>query len=328
MDTGALRRKILKTKTSASFNETALEIFSLQYSHNEVYRAFCKGIGRDPKAVKAVEDIPFLPIELYKSQRVATAQEPEKMVFHSSGTDESGVSSHLIFDLELYEQSSLSGFRHFYGDPSEYCFALVIPSPDERPDSSLAHMGKVLKNASGNERSEFCMDDAYDRLVQLGKVSDQRLFVLGLSFALLDLAERGLTLPEGSIVAETGGMKGRRREMLREDLHAALRKGLDVQTIHSEYSMCELFSQAWSQHDGIFSCPPWMRVVVRDLYAPLDHLPPGRFGGLNIIDLANIDTCSFIATGDYGKVQANGCFEVAGRIRAGDVKGCSLMYEE
>jgi hypothetical protein len=314
-------------KTPESFNELALELFSLQFALNPVYRQFCNGINRSPLQVSRIEDIPYLPIELFRTCRVASTDAGEKLLFHSSGTQSDHPSSHYIFRTDIYERSILEGFQRVYGDPADYRFMMLTPDPHDRPDSSLAYMANVLVGL-GREGSGFYLGREKELVEALRAPKAGKTMLLGLSFALADLVKDPLPLDPATIVVETGGMKGRRRELPRAELHEMLCAGFQLGTIHSEYSMCELFSQAWSVKEGVFACPPWMRMLIRDTQDPLDVTSTAKAGGLNCIDLANAFTCSFIATGDYGKIHADGTFEVMGRLQNADLKGCVLMLDE
>jgi hypothetical protein len=322
-----LKQQVFQIRTKQEFNDTALEIFSFQYHNNPVYRNYCELMGKRPGLVDSVAAIPFLPIEFFRTHRIVSFEEEAVMVFHSSGTTSDTPSSHYIRSLDHYHQSILESFRLFFGEPSDYMIAALTPSATERPDSSLAQMNDFLIRCSGHPRSGFYLGREAE-LVEAARSKDSRpLFLIGLSFALLDMAEQqaGSVIPD--ILVETGGMKGRRMEISREALHEALCKGFSQKHIHSEYSMCELFSQAWSKGDGWFECPPWMKVLLRDPQDPPDVSPERSKGGINIIDLANIDTCSFIATQDLGELMTSGRFRVNGRFSNSVLKGCNLMLE-
>ncbi len=311
--------------TPESFNGLCLEIFSFQYQNNRVYRIFCDELGISPAVVRQPDQIPFLPVEIFKTQRVVSLDGPEKMRFRSSGTSETGFSEHAVFLPDLYERSIIEGFQRFFGNPSRYAFACLTPSPAQKPDSSLAFMAGVLMKSCA--AGGFFQENKEGLWAFITENSSHQLLVLGLSFALADLAESGCPLPSGSIVLETGGMKGRRKELRREDLHGLLKRGLGIAKVGSEYSMCELFSQAWAEDGEWFRTPPWMKILIRNLQDPLEVTDGEAGGGINVIDLANIATCSFIATGDRGKLKKDGCFMVNGRIRPEDLKGCALFAE-
>jgi hypothetical protein len=326
-ETVKLIQTIFQPHNHDSFNDLSVKIFHHQFENNPVYHNFCRLTNKSPENVHSLIDIPFLPIQFFKSQRVCSSKTKEKLVFRSSGTTSENRSSHYIFNPDLYSKSIIEGFSYFYGTPTDYCFLVLSPSPQERPDSSLAFMANLLINKSHHEKSGFYLGRENQIPQLISEIKDHKVFLLGLSFALADLAEKSILNAETAIVMETGGMKGQRREMLREDLHDLIKKGMNTTHVHSEYSMCELFSQAYSFENGIFSCPPWMKVIPRDVNNALMLLKSRQIGGLNIIDLANIDTCSFIATQDIGRTFANGQFEVLGRLENSDLKGCSMMIE-
>ncbi len=310
-----------------AFRRKALEVFRFQYSQNDVYREFSQHLGVDPGEVTRLSDIPFLPVELYKYRKVlSVATLPEK-VFASSGTSGSLPSRHHVAHLRLYERSLLEGFRLFYGPPEDYCVLALLPGYLERQDASLVYMARCLMDAGRHPDSGFYLDDldgladVLDRLVTKG----QKTLLLGVSFALLDFAARHPMPLRHTLIMETGGMKGRRREMVREELHGILCVAFQQKAIHGEYGMTEMLSQAYSKGEGIFSCPPWMRVLIRDGNDPLRVIGHGRGGGIQVIDLANVYSCSFLATQDLGKTTPEGTFEVLGRFDHSDVRGCNLM---
>jgi len=311
------------------FDETALQVFHYQYEHTPIYREFCDSLRRAPDSVNTIADIPFLPVQFFKSHEViASGLRPEK-VFESSTTSGAIPSRHRVADIRLYEQSYLRAFELFYGGPRQYCFLALLPSYLDRGTSSLLYMADDLIRRSGSELSGFINKD-FDELnkrILAAKRTGQKIFLLGVTYALLDFAE--LYQPDliGSIVMETGGMKGRRREQTREEIHGALIKAFNVTSIHSEYGMTELLSQAYSDGEGVFRCPPWMRVRARDPYDPMSYVGTDRTGALNVIDLANLYSCSFLSVSDLGRVYDDGSFEVLGRMDNAEIRGCNLMYE-
>ncbi len=323
-----LKERIFGLKAGdAHFCEFTLEVFKFQYEHNRVYRSFCDGLGKSPDSVNELREIPFLPIELFKSSRVVSFSHSEEKVFLSSGTGGDNRSRHYIADTSVYEKSFTECFRIFYGEPSSYCILALLPSYLERDDSSLVYMAAKLIEQSGHPASGFYLDDLgtlAERVRELER-EGQAFILLGVSFALLDLAALFPMKLSNGIIMETGGMKGRRREMVREELHAILGKAFGQKNIHSEYGMTELLSQAYSGGEGRFRCPPWMRILIRDSNDPLEILDHGLAGGVNVIDLANIYSCSFIATQDLGKLFPDGVFEVLGRFDHSDLRGCNLM---
>jgi phenylacetate-coenzyme A ligase PaaK-like adenylate-forming protein len=325
-----LQRRIFSIKSTEDFWAISLEVFEYQYNNNALYRDFINSLGRRSLKPKSPFEIPFLPVEFFKNHKILTGNLPVEMVFESSGT--TGVTSgkHYVNDLKLYEESFLRSFRLFYGEPEEFLIAALLPSYTERKGSSLVYMADKLIRRSRNHFSGFFKNNL-DGLVQTlknAREENQKVLLLGVSFALVELAENQSPDLSGVIVMETGGMKGRRKELTRSELHSVLKEKLNVQSIHSEYGMTELLSQSYSKEDGIFFSPPWMKIIIRD---PLDPLTlydePAGTGGINVIDLANINSCSFIATGDLGKVHESGGFEILGRFDNSDVRGCNLMVE-
>jgi phenylacetate-coenzyme A ligase PaaK-like adenylate-forming protein len=322
--------RIFNINDKESFHACALEIFRMQYEGNEVYADFIKNLRINPSDIKAPEEIPFLPVGFFKTQKVVTGMHPHVRIFESSGTTSGESSKHYIVDIGLYENSFLRSFNIFYGDPDDYMIAALLPSYTERENSSLVYMMDKLIGMSSYPGSGFYKDD-FESLISA--ISDARrnkskVLLMGVSFALLDLAEKYSPDLHDVIVMETGGMKGRRKEITRTELHSILKKAYNVDSIHSEYGMTELLSQAYSKGEGIFHCPPWMEILIRDPQDPLTLVKePGVTGGINIIDLANIHSCSFISTGDLGKLHEEGSFEVLGRIDNSDIRGCNLLIE-
>lgn len=319
--------RIFEISSEEEFSTLALEVFEYQYRKTDVYGEFCQHLGVSPKHISSPEDIPFLPIEFFKSRRVLVREAEAELCFRSSGTTAAKLSRHYIADPEIYLQSFSQGFKYFYGDISKYCILALLPSYLERQDSSLVFMVSEFIKQSQYEESGFYLSD-FNRLSdQLRYLNSKNVPVLliGVTFALLDLASKhSMNLPN-TIVMETGGMKGRKKEMVREKVHKILKEAWDVEAIHSEYGMTELLSQAYSKSRGIFKCPPWMQVLIRDPEDPLKLVGSGVSGGINIIDLANIYSCSFIATQDLGKLRSDGGFEVLGRFDHSDIRGCNLM---
>lgn len=312
-----------------SIKSLALDVFRFQYENNHIYKKFCDALGQNPNNANTLDDIPFLPVEFFKTHRVVSFSGSESHVFRSSGTTGSDQSKHRIFDISLYERSFLQCFKLFYGDPANYCVLALLPSYLERKDSSLVYMASHLIKESGHPYSGFYLDDLGGLAEKLETLSKRntKVLLLGVSFALLELAEKFAMPLKNVIVMETGGMKGRRREMVREELHRVLCEAFELAAVHSEYGMTELLSQAYSPCRGLFSCPPWMKVLIRDAKDPLAPVAAGRTGGINIIDLANIFSCSFIATQDLGKKHPDGHFEVLGRFDHSDLRGCNLLLE-
>lgn len=317
----------LQDNSGSDFKALALDIFRYQAEHCEPYKHFLEALGINGAAVVRLEEIPFLPIEFFKTHKVLAEGMNEEVIFTSSGTTGMQTSKHHVADIELYETSFNMGFQHFYGKPDDYCILALLPSYLERSGSSLIYMARKLIEQSKHPDSGFYLDDLKGLASKLNKLnrSGQKCLLLGVSFALLDLAEQYPQDLKNITIMETGGMKGQRKELVREDLHTVLKEAFGVEKIHSEYGMTELLSQAYSKGDGLFSCPPWIKVRIRDVNDPLAQMPNGKTGGINIIDLANIYSCSFIATKDLGRVSANGNFEVLGRFDNSDVRGCNLM---
>jgi phenylacetate-coenzyme A ligase PaaK-like adenylate-forming protein len=312
------------------FVNTALQIFRLQYSDNKVYREWVDGLKVHPDKVSSLEQIPFLPIEFFKKFVVSTSRVTDHtLVFTSSGTTSAQVSKHYVADPSLYERSFLNGFKLFYGDPEDYCILALLPSYLERKGSSLVYMCDQLIGLSKHPESGFFLHDT-DHLIltllQL-KATKQKTLLIGVSYALMDLCDLGVQLDDNFIVMETGGMKGTRKELLKAELHNYLKKGLGIKTVHSEYGMTEMLSQAYSSGDGIFKSPPWLKFMTREIDDPMRMRTDERTGGINVIDLANIHSCSFIATSDLGRIYGNGTLELMGRYNDSDVRGCNLMLD-
>ena len=319
--------EIFTIDNQAQFEEMCMRVFRHQANNNKVYQEFIKLLGRRPDQIRKVEQIPFLPIEFFKSRDILSSSQQVETVFTSSGTTGSVPSRHLVTDLSVYRKSFTLGFEHFYGRPEDYVILALLPSYLERGGSSLVFMANELIQLSSSESSGFYLNNMEElafNLVELDR-SGQKILLLGVSYALLDLVALKQFKLENTIVMETGGMKGRRREMVREELHKELKAGFGVDQIHSEYGMTELLSQAYSHGNGIFDCPPWMQVLIRDPEDPFQLLDRKRTGGVNVIDLANFNSCSFIATQDLGRSHEGSLFEIVGRFDHSDIRGCNLM---
>lgn len=318
---------IFSIQTDADFVQAALQTFGYQYQHNQVYQRFCTLLGRTPDKVRQLTDIPFLPIEFFKSEAVYCGNERPTTVFTSSGTTGSQTSRHYVKDLTVYQQSFRQGFADFYGNIEEYTVLALLPSYLERTGSSLITMVADLIERSGSADSGFYLNE-YDllaeKLTALDR-SERKVLLIGVSFALLDLVETHRFQLKNTIVMETGGMKGRRKELIREELHAILCEGFGVEHIHSEYGMTELLSQAYSAGSGLYESVRWLKVLIRDTNDALSYQRPLKTGGINLIDLANIHSCSFIATQDLGRLHPDGKFEVLGRFDNADIRGCNLL---
>jgi phenylacetate-coenzyme A ligase PaaK-like adenylate-forming protein len=324
--------RVLQISSEKDFEALALHIFRFQAEENKVYEKYLSILNKKPADIKALHDIPFLPIEFFKTHDVIVQPQTSNLkpqTFTSSGTTGSEVSKHLVADISIYENSFRKGFEYFYGDVRSYCILALLPSYLEREGSSLIYMMDDLIKSSKNTNSGFYLNNIFELAGTLEKLQgeNQKTILVGVTYALLDFVEQFKFNYPPLIVMETGGMKGRRKEIVREELHAILCNGFGVDKIHSEYGMTELLSQAYSNGEGIFKTPPWMKVLIRDVNDPLNYLPANKTGGINIIDLVNIYSCSFIATQDFGKLHSDGSFEVLGRFDESDIRGCNLMVE-
>ncbi len=313
--------------SSQDFEHLALSVFRLQYEQVSVFREYCNLVGKNLSNVQSLSDIPFLPIELFKTQDVLINDAVAQISFESSATTGQVTSKHHVANLAVYEASFMKCFLDFYGAPSDYIFLALLPSYLERSNSSLVYMMNQLIAESEHKLSGFFMND-FEKLnatIKSAKVTNRKLFLIGVTYALLDFAEQYPQDLSDTIIMETGGMKGRRAEILREEVHGILKLKFGVPNIHSEYGMTELLSQAYSKGDGVFHCPDWMKVLIRDPYDPTQVNETGS-GGINIIDLANINSCSFIATSDMGRKINKDTFAVLGRLHDAEIRGCNLMY--
>ena len=325
-----IRSQIFTISTESDFNATCLAVFRYQYQYNEIYNRYVKSLKINEKAINHYTEIPFLPISFFKSQNVLSKEKnADPFKFTSSGTTGQVTSTHYVIDIDLYRTSFTKGFHLFYGAPAQYCILALLPGYLERSGSSLVYMFEELIKHSQHPLSGFYLHNTSELISTLDilKKSSQKTLLLGVTYALLDLAEHQITLTDDFIVMETGGMKGKRKEMIKEEMHSVLKEKLKVTTIHSEYGMTELLSQAYSKKDGIFNCPPWMRVLARDTNDPFAILNKEKVGGINVIDLANLYSCSFIETKDLGKIYADNSFEITGRFDNSDLRGCNLMLE-
>jgi phenylacetate-coenzyme A ligase PaaK-like adenylate-forming protein len=318
---------IFTISSQKQFEKIALKVFRHQHENNKVYREFCDFLNTDVQKVKSLDKIPFLPIQFFKSHDVVSTTDAIQETFTSSGTTGMITSKHLVTDVSLYEQSYRLAFSEFYGNIEDYAVLALLPSYLERNGSSLIYMVKDLIESSNNEHSGFYLhnyDELIAKLIELDSAG-QNVILIGVTYALLDLIEKQNFQLKNTIIMETGGMKGKRKEIIREELHAILCNGFGLKSIHSEYGMTELLSQAYSLGNGIFECPSWMQILVRDPEDALTYGSQGKTGGINVIDLANINSCSFIATQDLGKKYDNNSFEVLGRFDNSDIRGCNLM---
>lgn len=326
----SIKNRIFKIENDSEFNSLALEIFHFQANENQVYKDYINNLGIDPHEIARIENIPFLPNQFFKSRKVVSGNHETECEFSSSGTSGLGTSFHYISDLSIYEESFLKSFQLFYGDPKKFHILALLPSYLEKSGSSLIYMVNELIEKSESNYSGFYLDE-HEKLIKnlqfLKNRNDRKIILLGVSFALLDLIENAPIDLSNVILMETGGMKGKREEITRKELHQVLCNGFNVPVVHSEYGMTELLSQAFSAGGGVFKSPPWMKILIRDPYNPFGYLEKGRSGGINIIDLANIYSCSFIETQDLGrKIDANQ-FEVLGRFDNSDIRGCNLLVD-
>ena len=317
--------KIFRINDDIEFNAIALEVFKLQYENNQVYKAYVNVHHSDIRKIKHFSEIPFLPIQFFKSHDVICDSSSISKTFLSSGTSLSKRSKHHVTDLNLYGSSFLNGFKKFYGDPKDWIILALLPSYLEQGDSSLIYMVDQLMKQSKNKESRYLNLSSTQTEITIEKLKTKKVLLIGVSYALLDLAEKKLPSLKKWTIMETGGMKGRRKEMVREELHYILKRQFNVKSIHSEYGMTELLSQAYSLKNGLFNCPNWMKVMVRDLEDPFNTIENESSGGLNIIDLANLYSCSFIETQDIGKKYKNGEFEILGRFDNSEIRGCNLL---
>jgi hypothetical protein len=322
--------------TSAGFFKIALKAFEYQYKNNKIYCDYVNALGIDTSKISKLEEIPFLPIAFFKTHPVISGNTAEyEQVFNSSTTTSSVPSNHYVKDLNLYKNSFRKGFEEFYGDIRQYCLLALLPSYLEKGNSSLVYMVNDLIQESQNPGSGFFMNN-YQELADKLRINEklgQKTLLIGVTYALLKLAEEHPMKLKNTIVMETGGMKGRREELTRVEVHKILSGAFEIENIHSEYGMTELLSQAYSKGNGLFQCVPWMRVLVRDVYDPMEVIDSSRLslhskGAINIIDLANINSCSFIATDDLGVLYRNGDFEVSGRMDSSDIRGCNIMASD
>lgn len=311
---------------SQDFPAMALEIFRFQAANNPVYKSYIEAIGTNPAGIRSFTQIPFLPVRFFKSHVIKAGDFTPAAIFESSGTTGMTNSRHFVKDITLYEQSFIRCFEIFYGPVNDWCVLGLLPSYLERGNSSLVYMAEKLVQQSGHPQSGFYLNDTAKLIAVLDELerAKQKTLLLGVTFALLDLSEKYKRHFQHTIIMETGGMKGRRKEMIRQEVHDLLKNAFGVSAIHSEYGMTELLSQAYSKGEGLYYCPPWMKILVRDEEDPFVIKEQG-FGTINVIDLANIHSCSFIATDDAGRIYPDGSFEVLGRVDGSDLRGCSLM---
>ncbi|WP_435136677.1 acyl transferase [Formosa sp. A9] len=318
---------IFNIKTEDEFNTQALNVFKFQFQNNKVYRSFCDLLYVHPSDISSYRDIPFLPIDFFKTRDILSSNAPIQETFSSSGTTGNLTSKHHVTQLSIYETSFRKAFQLYYGNVEDYVILALLPAYLERNGSSLIYMVNDLINQSKHPESGFYLNNLSELSETLKRLDakGQPVLLIGVSFALLDLVEQQQFNLKNTIVMETGGMKGRRKELIRTELHQILKQGFGVQHIHSEYGMTELLSQGYSKGNGIFNCPPWMKILTRDPEDALTILDDNASGGINVIDLANVNSCAFIATQDLGKCYNNNTFEVIGRFDNSDIRGCNLM---
>jgi hypothetical protein len=322
-----LLKKITKVNSNC-FDELSLELFRYQFQNNQLYRDFVTLLRLNPKDITIPHQIPFLPISFFKTKVIKTGKWSEELVFKSSGTSGMVQSSHYVYSADFYLNNCLEGFTKFYGSPKDYAILALLPSYLEREGSSLILMADHFIKLSKYRESGFFLNNMGELADRLKSCMDKDIpvLLLGVSFALLDFAEKFPMELKNTIIIETGGMKGRRKEILRDELHLLLKTAFNVASVHSEYGMTELMSQAYSKGEGIFSCSDTMKILIRDSSDPLTILPPGRNGAINMIDLANIDSCAFIASDDIGKLYEHNSFEILGRFDSSDIRGCNLLF--
>lgn len=324
---------IFNIQTEQDFLNASLKTFRYQYDNVEIYRRFVDYLKIDPDTVKEVTKIPFLPIEMFKNHQILDKKVSADLYFQSSGTTQMNLSKHFIANEDLYRESIYKSFDQFIGKPEDFIFLGLLPSYLEKQNSSLIYMVDYLMSTSDKPENGYFLYNHADLFELLNKLEDKKVILFGVSFALLDFldychAERNgeaLNFLQHLVVIETGGMKGRKEEMTKDELLVILQKGFKTDKIYSEYSMTELLSQAYSLGNNEYKCPNWMRILVRNAEDPLAYEKEGRTGAVNIIDLANIHSCSFIATQDLGKTLPDGKFQVLGRIDHSDIRGCSLL---
>ena len=324
-----IRNSIFNIQNEDDFNDVAIQVYQFQTEHCEVYQRFQAYLRIDKSNIKNYRDIPFLPIQFFKSQEIICKGENTQYIFTSSATTGSVQSKHLVSEIHLYEESFIKSFELFYGNINKYCILALLPNYYEREGSSLVYMVNQLIEKSKENGSGYFLhqDDLLYATLLKNESEGIKTMLIGVSYALLDFLEKYQINLKHTIIMETGGMKGKRKELLKEQLHSILCDGFGVECIHSEYGMTELLSQAYSDGKGIFTSPPWMKILIRDIHEPRRILQNGKSGGVNVIDLANLYSCSFIATDDLGKNKLHNSFEIIGRIDNSDVRGCNLMIE-
>ncbi|SMC49856.1 LuxE/PaaK family acyltransferase [Moheibacter sediminis] len=322
------KEEIFSIQNEIEFEKNALKIFHFQAENNYVYKNFLKFLDVNPNEINSLEKIPFLPIRFFKEFEIISKNQTAEKIFTSSGTTGNQTSKHFISDLSFYRESLKHSFKHFYGEISDYTIFALLPSYLEREGSSLIDMVEFWIEESGSGGFYlYNHEELFQNLIEHEK-SGKQAILIGVSFALLDFVEKFKLNLKNTIVMETGGMKGRKEEITREELHTILKNGFGSNEIHSEYGMTELLSQAYSKGNSRFETPNWMRILIRDTEDPLSFLSQEKTGGINVIDLANLNSCSFIATDDLGKIHPDNSFEILGRFDNSDVRGCNLMVAD
>ena len=321
--------KILNISSSQEFEKFSIQIFNQQFEKNTIYRKFCRLTGKNPSNIKSSFEIPFLPIQFFKTHKIISSNQPIRKTFHSSGTTKYNLSKHHITDLKLYEDCFLKIFMDFYGHPSKYNIIALLPTYLENKNSSLIYMVNKLIEKSENKHSGFYLDnykELKEKLLYL-EGGGKKTILFGVSYALLNLIDFHKFKLKKTTIIETGGMKGNRKELIKSELHEILKNGFGVKNINSEYGMTELMSQAYSIHNEKFKSPPWMKIYIRESEDPMNVKTDNKSGGINIIDLANYNSCSFIATDDLGKLDKDGNFEILGRLDNSGQRGCNLLID-
>ena len=319
--------KIFDIKNHSEFKKQCLDIYNFQYENNMVYQNYCNMICEDPTDVNEINKIPFLPISFFKTKKILSTDNFEK-VFYSSGTTTNSRSKHFISNLKLYQKSFINNFKLNYSDITQYTILALLPNYYDNKDSSLIYMIEKLIKLSKSKESGFFLDDYINlskKLIELDTKKERKTILIGVPYALLDMIDFNQFQLNNTIIMETGGMKGKRKEMVRTELHEKLKRGFGVSKIHSEYGMTELLSQAYSKGDGVFKTPSWMKVIIRDINDAQNLDFNKKSGAINIIDLANYNSCSFIATDDMGKHVNDDEFELIGRVDNSDIRGCNLL---
>lgn len=323
-----LPKDYFSIENTSQFLSLALAAFNYQYTYNKVYKLFCGYLNVKPDSVKTLNDIPFLPIELFKQQRIVTGIKPDMKIFCSSGTTGATTSKHCLIDEDIYQLTLIEGFKRVFGNPSKYSFLALLPGYLERSDSSLVYMVNELMKKSNMKNNRFFMEADEDLIaaIKYNQQNEINTILFGVSFSLLEFATKNPISLERVNLIETGGMKGKMEEKTRAELHALFKEKFNLQHIYSEYGMTELLSQAYAVNGEIFETPPWMHIMIRETNDPLNEAEIGKAGGINIIDLANINSCCFISTQDLGKKNSPNTFEVLGRFDNADIRGCNLLF--